>query len=70
MADQKPIIDEDIVNLITEALINIESADVGLDMAIAREGATPELTEAKSRLARAKEALADFDKLAGGGANG
>jgi hypothetical protein len=65
MADEKPVIDEDIATLISEALISIESADVGLDLIIAREGAKPEFTEAKSRLARAKEALADLDKLTG-----
>ena len=65
MAGKKPIIDEDIAALITEALISIESADVGLDLIIAREGATPEFTEVKNRLTRAKEALIDLDKLDG-----
>ena len=66
MADRKPIIDEDIATLITEALISIESADVGLDLIIAREGATPEFLEAKSRLTRAKAALIDLDTLTKG----
>ena len=40
---------------------------MGLGLIIAREGATPEFTEAKNRLTRAKEALVDLDKLTGGG---
>lgn len=31
MADEKPIIDEDIAAPLTEALISIESAGIGLD---------------------------------------
>lgn len=61
--------DEDITALIAEALISIESAEVGLDLIIAPEGAKPEFLEAKTRLARAKEALGDLGKPAKG-ANG
>ena len=70
MADEKPIIDEDIATLITEALISIEAAAVGLELIIAREGAKPEFLEAKSRLARAKAALVDLDTITSGGGNG
>jgi hypothetical protein len=62
---RNPLLTKILQTLITEALITIESADVGLDLIIVREGAKPEFIEAKSRLARAKEALADLDKLTG-----
>ena len=65
MADKTPI-DEDIATLIAEALISIESAEVGLDLIIAREGAQPHFVEARNRLARAKEALGDLGTLTGG----
>lgn len=70
MADEKQIIDEDIRALIADALISIKAAEVGIDLIIGREGPLPEFIEAKSRLARAREALADLGKLAGGGGNG
>jgi hypothetical protein len=66
MADEKTAIDEDIAALIAEALISIESAEMGLDLIIAREGAQPHFIEAKTRLARAKEALRDLGTLTGG----
>lgn len=63
MAAEKPIVDEDIATLISEALISIESAGIGLERMISREGAKPGLVEASRRLAVAQKALIDLDKF-------
>jgi hypothetical protein len=63
MAAEKPIVDEDIATLITEALISAEAAGVGLESMIAREGAKPGLVEASRRLSIVKEMLRDLDKF-------